>query len=208
MKRANIRIAVQKEGRLKEPSLAYLKSLGIGLPNAGGRTLLNKCRNANAEIMLVRHVDAPQYVQCGAADFAIVGGNILHENSRKVSLIKELPFGQCSLVIAVPRGSRVSRAADLEGERIATSYPNSLRKFLKERSINAVIIEIKGSVELAPKLGLADAVCDLMQSGTTLRENSLKPIAKLFNSTAALIESPFESAKKADFKKKFLLPPQ
>ena len=203
MKRDNIRIAIQKDGRLGKPSLACLESLGIRIPAQKNRALLARCRNAPAEIMFVRHGDAPQYVQCGAADFAIVGGNVLLEHAFKVRITKKLPFGRCSLVIAVPNASRIKSMADVEGERIATSYPNSLRKFLREHCINAAIIEINGSVELAPELGLADAICDLAQSGDTLRENSLKPIATSFTSTAVLIESPFDSRRKSAFKKRF-----
>ncbi len=204
MKRNNIRIAIQKEGRLRNPSLEYLESLGLEFSKDNGRTLIVPCKNADVEILYVRHSDVPQYVQSGAADFAIVGGNVLYENNFKIREVKKLDFGMCSLVIAVPIVFPIQKTQELEGERIATSYPNSLRKFLQKQKINAVIIEIKGAVEVAPALGLADAICDLTQTGNTLKENALKPIATLFNSTAVFIESPFESKQKNEFIYKFL----
>lgn len=204
MKRNNIRIAVQKEGRLRNSSLEYLESLGLEFLKENGRTLVAPCKNYSAEILYVRHSDIPQYVQNGAADFAVVGGNVLYEKNFNIKEVANLDFGKCSLVIAVPLVSPIKKIQDLEGERIATSYPNSLRKFLQKQKINAAIVEIKGSVEVAPALGLADAICDLTQTGNTLKENSLKPIETLFNSTALLIESPFESRQKDEFTKKFL----
>lgn len=204
MKQSNIRIAIQKEGRFRNPSLEYLESSGLEFSKENGRTLVVSCKNVDVEILYVRHSDIPQYVQNGAADFAIVGGNVLYEKNFKIKEIKKLDFGKCSLVIAVPLVSQIQKIQDLEGERIATSYPNSLRKFLQKQKINAAIIEIKGSVEVAPAIGLADAICDLTQTGNTLKENSLKPIETLFNSTAILIESPFESRQKDEFTKNFL----
>ncbi len=204
MKRNNIRIAIQKEGRLRNPSLEYLESLGLQFPKQKGRTFVVPCKNADAEILYVRHSDIPQYVQSGAADFAIVGGNVLYEKNFKIKEVEKLNFGKCSLVIAVPLDSSIQKIQNLEGERIATSYPNSLRKFLQKQKINAAIIEIKGSVEVAPALGLADAICDLTQTGNTLKENSLKPIETLFDSMAVFIESPFESIQKNKFIKKFI----
>lgn len=204
MNRNNITIAVQKEGRLKIPSLEFLKSVGLEFSQNNGRKLLVLCPNAGAEILYVRHSDIPQYVQNGAADFGVIGRNLLYENDFKVKKIKKLNFGKCRLVIAAPISSTISKAEELEGERIATSYPNSLRKFLQKQKINAAIIEIKGSVEAAPTLGLADAICDLTQTGNSLKENNLKPIATLFRSEAMLIESPFPSQAKEIFLAKFL----
>lgn len=206
MKRNNIRIAIQKEGRLRLPSLEFLETLGLQFSKESGRTLVVPCQNADVEILYVRHSDIPQYIQSGAADFAIVGGNVLHENNFNVREIKKLEFGKCSLVVAVPIVSLIKKTEELEGERIATSYPNSLRKFLKKQKINAVVIEIRGSVEVTPALGLADAICDLTQTGNTLKENALEPIETLFNSTAVFIESPFENGQKSKFINRFLTP--
>ncbi|MFA4872979.1 MAG: ATP phosphoribosyltransferase [Patescibacteria group bacterium] len=204
MKRNNIRIAIQKEGRLKNPSLEFLESLGLQFSKASGRTLVVPCENVDVEILYVRHSDIPQYLQSGAADFAVVGGNVLYENNFNIREIKQLDFGICSLVIAIPIDSPIQKTQELEGERIATSYPNSLRKFLQKQKINASIIEITGSVEVAPALGLADAICDLTQTGNTLKENALKPIETLFDSMAVFIASPFESRQKSGFINKFL----
>ncbi len=206
MSRKTIRIAVQKKGRLREPSLSFLNSLGLQFSTENDRSLLEPCRNAAVEILYVRHSDIPQYVESGAADFAIVGGNILSEQERKVRPLRSLEFGKCRLVIAVPVPSDFTTIADLEGERIATSYPNSLRAFLRQQRINASIIEIAGSVEVAPALDLSDAICDLVQTGKTLEENSLKPVVTLLESSAVLIESVTESAQKSDFKDRFLTP--
>jgi ATP phosphoribosyltransferase len=203
MKSNNIRIAIQKEGRLRKPSLEYLEFLGLQFPKENGRAFLVPCKNAEVEILYVRHSDLPEYVQQGAADFGIVGRNVLYERDFKVKEIKKLNFGQCRLVIAVPLNSSIKQIKDLEGERIATSYPNSLRKFLEKEKINAVIIEIKGSVEVAPALGLAEAICDLSQTGQTLKENGLRPIETLFHSTAIFIESPFKKKGEEEFIKKF-----
>ena len=186
------------------PSLEYLKSLGLHFFKENSRTFIVPCQNTDVEILYIRHSDIPQYVQNGTADFAIVGSNLLHEKSFKIREVKKLDFGKCSLVIAVPLVSPIQKIQDLEGERIATSYQESLRKFLQKQKINAAIIEMKGSVEVAPALGLADAICDLTQTGTTLKENALKPIEILFDSVAVLIESPFESKQKDEFINKFL----
>ena len=204
MKRNNIRIAIQREGRLKMPGLECLESWGLEFSKENGRTLLVPCKNTNVEIVYVRHSDIPQYVQNGTADFGIVGSNVLYEKNYKIKEVKRFNFGKCSLVIAAPIVSPIQKIQDLEGERIATSYPNSLRKFLQKQKINAAIIEIKGSVEVAPALGLADAICDITQTGNTLKGNALKPIETLFDSVAVLIESPFESKQKNGFINKFL----
>ena len=204
MKRTSIRFAIQRDGRLRAASVEVLRSLGLAIPEQNGRTLIVPCENADAEILYVRHSDVPQYVQSGAADFAVVGGNLLHENSFKVKTLKDLGFGECRLVLAVPNGSGAKEAQDLEGERIATSYPNSLRQFLAESQINAVVLKIKGSVEVAPALGMADAICDLTQTGNTIKENGLRIIETLFHSEAKLIESPFSSEPKRAFAERFL----
>lgn len=204
MRRNNIRIAIQKEGRLRNSSLNFLESFGLRFSRKNGGTLLAPCENADAEILFVRHSDIPRYVESGTADFAIVGENVLFENSYNVKTVKKLDFGACRLMIAVPITSLVRDAKELEGERIATTYPNSLRAFLRQRKINAAVVEIRGAVEVSPALGLADAICDLTQTGNTLKENNLRPIETLFDSTAALIESRFENRRKSDFICQFL----
>ena len=168
----NLKIAIQNKGRLNKPSLQFLKSLGLKLPE-NGRKLMNKCKKTGIEVLYSRSGDIPEYVSRGVADFGIVGQNVLIEKGLKVKQIKPLGFGQCKLVIAVPKQSKIQSIKDLEGERIATSYPKTLRRYLEKNQINAAIITIGGSVEAAPSLNLADAICDLTQTGTTLKDNKL-----------------------------------
>lgn len=196
-----VRIAIQKEGRLKDGSLSFLKFLGFEFSKENDRNFIVPCQNFPGEILFVRHRDIPQYVQYGAADFGIIGENLLYENDFKVKVIKKLGFGKCALALAVPINSGIEKISILEGERIATSYPATLKKFLKKQKINAVIVEIKGAVEVAPALGLADAICDLSQTGKTLRQNNLKQIATLLKSEAILIESIIKRREKFEFLK-------
>jgi len=184
-----MRIAIQSGGRLRQGSLSLLEGWGLHLSRENGRALLIPSRDGEAEIVLVRHTDIPQYVQYGATDLGIVGENVLYEKSFHVELVKRLGFGRCALIVAVPETSPIRCVSELEGERIATSYPNSLRKWLKENRINASVIEICGAVEATTVLGLADGICDLMETGRTLRENGLIPIAKVLESQAVLIRS-------------------
>ncbi len=185
----SIKIAIQNKGRLQDPSLEFLRSVGLNFKKSS-RDLLSKCSNADVELLYVRNGDVPVYVQQNVADFGIVGENVLIERQSNLKIIKRLGFGRCSLVIAVPLKNGVKAIEDLEGERIATSYPNTLRKFLLTRGINASVIDIRGSVEIAPVLNLADAVCDITQTGSTLKENGLEVIEKIFDSEAVLVKCP------------------
>ncbi len=188
------RIALQKRGRLQEPSLDFLESLGLKFkPN--GSKLISPCLNADIEILYVRNSDIPQYVKYGVADYGIVGENVLVENKSRLKIVKRLGFGKCKLVVAVPENSDIKNIEDLSEERIATSYLNTLKGYLKEKGINASIVEIKGSVEICPFLNLSDAICDITQTGTTLKENGLKVIEKIMDSEAVLVQSPFFSGK-------------
>lgn len=190
MPKTKTRIAVQSKGRLRDDSLKFLQSKGIMLPTVVDRTLLVQAINAPIEIAFIRHSDIPRYVQSGAMQYGIVGQNVLHEYEPMVTALQRLDFGVCDLVIAVPAQSQIKTIQDLNGHRIATSYPNSLRKFLRAQGIAASIIEISGSVEIAPQLNLADAICDLSQSGNTLRAHGLIPIYTILSSTATLVVSP------------------
>jgi len=187
---SKIRIAIQKRGRLQEPSLDFLKSLGLKFkPN--GTKLINPCLNADIEILYVRNSDIPQYVKYGIADYGIVGENVLVEKKSNLKIVKRLGFGKCKLIIAVPRNSGIKNVNDLSEERIATSYTNTLKVFLKEKGINASMIGINGSVEICPFLNLSDAICDITQTGQTLKENNLRIIEKIMDSEAVLVCSPF-----------------
>lgn len=184
------KIAVQKRGRLAEPSLDFLRSLGLRF-NPNERSLVTPCENHDIDILHLRDDDIPEYVCRSVVDFGIVGENVLYEKNVPVNVIKRLGFCPCSLVIAAPRGSQIKALEDLEGERIATSYPRLLVDFLEEKGINAAIISIKGSIEVTPTLNLADAICDITQTGRTLKEHDLIPLVTVLESQAVLIESSF-----------------
>ena len=182
----NIRIAVQKSGRLSEDSIELFKECGIKLEMGKGR-LKSLSSNFNAEFLFLRDDDIPGYVEDGVADLGIVGENVLVESGKKVNLIKRLGFSKCRLSIAVPREDNYSGPESLQNKSIATSYPKLLGKYLEENGIKANIHEISGSVEIAPSIGLADAVCDIVSSGSTLLSNGLKEVQKIFKSEAVLI---------------------
>lgn len=184
------RIAVQRSGRLAEPSLNFLHAQGLEF-KTNGRNLVTPCDNCQIDILHLRDDDIPEYVCRSVVDYGIVGENVLYEKEVHVSVLKRLGFCSCSLVIAAPKDSQIKALEDLEGERIATSYPRLLAKFLGERGINGAIITIKGSVEVTPSLNLADAVCDITQTGKTLKEHDLIPLVTVLESQAVLIESPF-----------------
>ncbi|MCP9769826.1 ATP phosphoribosyltransferase [Lacihabitans sp. LS3-19] len=182
----NIRIAIQKSGRLSEDSLELFKECGIKLEMGKGR-LKSLSSNFNAEFLFLRDDDIPGYVEDGVADLGIVGENVLVESAKKVNLIKRLGFSKCRLSIAVPREDNYNGPESLQNKSIATSYPMLLGRYLEENGIKANIHEISGSVEIAPSIGLADAVCDIVSSGSTLLSNGLKEVQKIFKSEAVLI---------------------
>ncbi len=192
----NIRIAIQKQGRLQDPSLDFINSLGFEFNRAQLGELIITCTNAPIEILFVRNSDIPEYIKAGVADFGIVGQNVIYERKENYKIIKRLGFGRCKLVIASPKKSSIRTVGDLQDERIATSYVNSLQQFLRKNNINASLININGSVEIAPVLGLSDAVCDITQTGNTLKAYKLQPIATILKSEAVLIESPFANKNK------------
>ena len=171
-----------------KPSLAYLKECGLKFAG-NGRSLIVSCENADVELLFVRNSDIPEYVRYGVADFGIVGRNVLMEKENNLKIVKGLDFGKCSLVIATSKNSKINSLTDLDHERIATSYPRILKSFLKKRGISASIIEIQGSVEICPALGLADAIFDITQTGRTLKENGLRVIEQVADSEAVLIRN-------------------
>ncbi|MDP9249631.1 MAG: ATP phosphoribosyltransferase [bacterium] len=181
-----LKIAIQKKGRLHEASLDFLNSLGLAFtPN--GHSLIQKCKNRDIDLVFLRDDDIPEYVSRGIADFAIVGQNVLLEKKIVINVLRELDFAKCSLAIAVPKNSVIKTIKDLEGERIATTYPHLLRNYLGQHNINAAIIPISGSVEITPELNLADAICDIVQTGNTLNAHNLKPLLTILESRAVLI---------------------
>lgn len=181
-----LKIALQKQGRLAESSTALLKKCGIGFSNGGGK-LRAEAEDFPLEIFFLRDDDIPDYVADGVADVGMVGENVLAENPKSVDAVEGLGFGRCRLSIAVQKNFAYSTLADLAGKRIATSYPRILSDFFSSRSVSADIHEISGSVEIAPSIGLADAVCDLVSSGSTLFSNGLREVETVMNSEAVLI---------------------
>lgn len=181
-----LRIAVQKSGRLLDGSVSLLKQCGIKIDNSKDQ-LKAKARKFPLEAYYLRNSDIPQYVHDGIADIAILGENTVIEKQKSLEKIMDLGFSKCRLSIAVPKGVDYSGIDWLNGKRIATSYPNSLRLFLEKQQIKADIHEISGSVEIAPNIGLADAVCDLVSSGSTLFKNGLEEKEIILRSEACLV---------------------
>jgi ATP phosphoribosyltransferase len=184
-----LRIAIQKSGRLQEGSLELLKESGLSFSN-GKDQLKTQARNFPVEVLFLRDDDIPQYVEDKVADVGIVGENVYAEKLKKNELIKRLDFAKCRLSLAVPRSENYTGVQYLQGKNIATSYPNIVRNFLKENKIEAGIHEISGSVEIAPGIGLADAICDLVSTGSTLMSNGLKEVEVVMQSEAILIATP------------------
>ena len=183
-----IRLAIQKSGRLSEDSIKLLKDCGIELRNVKDR-LRTESDNFPLEVFFLRDDDIPQYVEDGVADIGFVGENVLYEKSKKVEVVEKLGFGKCRLSIGIPRSDEYTGVGYLQGKKIATSYPVLVKKFLQENNIQSEIHEISGSVEIAPGIGLADAIVDLVSSGSTLFMNGLKEVEPILQSQAVLIKN-------------------
>ncbi len=194
-KMSNLRIAVQKSGRLNEDSMRILKDIGISIDN-GKDQLKASARNFPVEVFYLRNGDIPQYLKDGVVDAAIIGENVLIEKGADIEFVERLGFSKCKVSIAVPKESNANSLQDLDGQRIATSYPETVKKFLKEKNIKADIHIINGSVEIAPNIGLADGICDIVSSGSTLFKNGLKEIEVLLTSEAVLAVSSKISAER------------
>jgi ATP phosphoribosyltransferase len=183
-----LRIAIQKAGRLHEDSVKLLRECGIEINN-GVNQLRTEAANFPLEVFFLRDDDIPQYVEDGVADAGMVGENVVMERQKQIRIMGKLGFGRCRLSMAVNRSFKYETLSDLSGLRIATSYPVVLRKFLQENNLQADIHEISGSVEIAPGIGLADAICDLVSSGSTLFMNGLKEIQTVLVSETVMIAS-------------------
>jgi len=181
-----LRIAIQKSGRLSEDSLALIRECGISFINSSLK-LKTESTNFPLEILFLRDDDIPGYVADGVADIGIVGENVLVEEGMQDLALEPLGFSKCRLSLAVPKGEEYNGISDLEGKNIATSYPNLLQAYLDERGVKANIHTISGSVEIAPSIGLAEAICDIVSSGSTLISNGLKEVERVFKSQAVLI---------------------
>ncbi|MGI8544673.1 MAG: ATP phosphoribosyltransferase [Aridibacter sp.] len=181
-----LKIAIQKSGRLSDESIKLLRKCGISFGNGLGN-LRSVANNFPLEIFFLRDDDIPNYVADSVADIGIIGENVLAEKDCKVDKIEKLGFGKCRLSLAAPKTFEYNNLQDLQNKKIATSYPKILGKFLKENNIEAELHTISGSVEIAPSIGLADAVCDLVSSGSTLFTNGLEEVETVMKSEAVLI---------------------
>ena len=186
MESQNIRIAVQKSGRLSEESLKLFKACGIKF-ESGGSKLKTVSSNFPIEFLFLRDDDIPGYVEDGVADLGVIGENVLMEHIRQVDVVKELGFSKCRLSLAIPRNEEYFGIEYFQGKNIATSYPNLTNAFLAKQGIQVTTHEISGSVEIAPSIGLAEAICDIVSTGGTLLSNGLKEVATVFQSQAVLI---------------------
>ncbi|WP_281543192.1 ATP phosphoribosyltransferase [Maribacter aestuarii] len=196
-----IRIAIQKSGRLNEDSLQILKDCGISIDN-GKDQLKASSRNFPMEVFYLRNGDIPQYLRDGVVDIAIIGENVLIEKGAYITIAERLGFSKCKVSLAVPKSMKYSSVQDFEGKRIATSYPNTVKSYLEDKGIKADLHIITGSVEIAPNIGLADAICDIVSSGSTLFKNNLKEVEVMLKSEAVLAVSPEISVEREALLKK------
>jgi ATP phosphoribosyltransferase len=188
MSTTTIRIAVQKSGRLSDDSLKLFKECGIKF-ESGSSKLRSISSNFPIEFLFLRDDDIPGYVEDGVADLGVIGLNVLMEHTRKVNIVKELGFSKCRLSLAIPRSEKYTDLSYFEGKSIATSYPNLTSQFLQANKVKAETHEISGSVEIAPSIGLAEAICDIVSTGGTLLSNGLKEVATVFQSQAVMISN-------------------
>jgi ATP phosphoribosyltransferase len=191
MRRINgrLKITLQNNGRLTDGSVALLRSCGLEF-EFQKQSLYSPCRNFDLDVLALRDDDIPEYVQDGVADLGIVGENVVIERGAHVKPLGRLGFGACRLVISVPVRSPIRSVRHLHGKRIATAYPNTLTQFLRAERLRCAIVELSGAVELAPMLDVADAICDIMSTGTTARVNGLRPLLTVLESEAVLIANP------------------
>lgn len=185
---SKLKIAIQKNGRLRDGSLKLLRDCGISIDN-GNNQLKVAAANFPLEILYLKNSDIPQYVEDGVSDVAIVGENLLIEKSPSVEIVKRLGFAKCRVSLAVPKEVDASDPTYFANKKIATSYPNTLKSYLDKRGISAEIHEISGSVEIAPNIGLADGICDIISTGNTLFQNGLKEVSTILNSESCLIRN-------------------
>ncbi len=198
-----IKLAIQKSGRLSNDSLKLIKECGINVNNGKGK-LTSIAGNFPMEFLFLRDDDIPGYVADGVADLGIVGKNVLLEKGKNIDVVKELGFSKCRLSLAIPKEKEYTGIKYFDQVSIATSYPKILQEFLDKNNLTADIHEISGSVEIAPNIGLADAICDLVSSGSTLFTNGLKEVEVLMHSEAVLVGSPNMNAAKKEILERLL----
>ncbi|UNY98014.1 ATP phosphoribosyltransferase [Zhouia spongiae] len=190
-----LKVAIQKSGRLNEDSLKILKDCGISVDN-GRDQLKANARNFPLEVLYLRNGDIPQYLRDGVVDIAILGENTLVEKGNDLEIIEKLGFSKCRVSIAVPKSENYNSIEDLEGKRVATSYPNTVQEYFENKGVNIDLHIINGSVEIAPNIGLADAVCDIVSSGSTLFKNNLREVEIMLRSEAVITKAPDLSEEK------------
>ncbi len=193
IKMSKLKIAVQKSGRLHDDSMKLLKDIGISVDN-GRDQLKASAKNFPLEVLYLRNGDIPQYLKDGVVDAAIIGENVLIEKGSSISTIEKLGFSSCKVSVAIPKSENYTSIQDLNGKRIATSYPNTVNQFLEQNGVTSKLHIINGSVEIAPNIGLADAIVDIVSSGSTLFKNGLKEVEVLLKSEAVLAVSPLISS--------------
>ncbi len=184
-----LKIAIQKSGRLKDDSLKLLKQCGISVDN-GKDQLKASASNFPLEVYYLRNSDIPKYIEDGVVNLGIIGQNLLYEIDSELPVIKELGFSKCRVSLAVPRDSDAVDSSFFMNRKIATSYPNTVKKYLNTKGISCDIHKISGSVEIAPNIGLADGICDIVSSGSTLFKNGLKELETILKSEAVLVQEP------------------
>ena len=194
---SKLKIAIQKKGRLSEKSILLLKECGINISN-GTSKLIAEAKNFPIEVLFLRDDDIPQYVEQQVADIGILGENEVLEKRKNVAQIEKLGFAGCRLSLAIPKGETYSGLSYFNNKSVATSYPNILAGFFNETKIEATIEEISGSVEIAPSIGLADAICDIVSTGSTLLTNGLTEVETILKSQAVLISNKNLSAEKQE----------
>lgn len=198
-----LKIAIQKSGRLNEDSVKLLKDCGISIEN-GKDQLKAAAQNFPMDILYLRNSDIPQYLQDGVVDIAIVGENLLIEKQKEAEKIVKLQFSKCRVSLAVPKEFEGAGIEYFQGKKIATSYPNTVKTFFKENNIDAEIHVISGSVEIAPNIGLADGICDIISSGSTLFKNGLVEIFTILKSQAVLAKGKNLSSEKMELLDKLI----
>ena len=200
---SKLKIAIQKSGRLSENSLRLIQECGIKIPNGGGK-LITESTNFPVEILFLRDDDIPQYVEQKVAHIGIIGENVLIETRKNLNVIQKLGFSSCRLSLAVAKEVEYSDLNYFNGKKVATSYPNILKDYFRENNINATIEFISGSVEIATGIGLADGICDIVSSGSTLFSNGLKEVERVLSSQAVLVASENLESQKQQILEKLL----
>lgn len=186
---SKLKIAIQKSGRLSQKSVALLQECGLKFPNGGGK-LITECTNFPVEILFLRDDDIPQYVEQNVAHIGIIGENVFLESEKAITIVEKLNFSACRLSLAVPKEIDYPGVNFFNGKKVASSYPNILQKYFTENSIEATVEVISGSVEIAPGIGLADGICDIVSSGSTLLSNGLKEVETVIRSQAVMVANP------------------